>query len=76
MSNNGTMAVFSTSRSTVDLAIDPLITCKLCLGECTLQDMYELHDCKCIYCTSVSKVPCIIISLGEMAFNYWLFYKD
>ena len=54
MSNNGMMAVFSASRSVVDLAIDPLITCKLCLAECTLQDMYELHDCKCIYCLPVS----------------------
>ena len=35
MSNNGMMAVFSASRSVVDLAIDPLITCKLCLAECT-----------------------------------------
>lgn len=54
MSVNGKMAVFSASRSTVDLAVDPLITCKLCLAECTLDDMYELHDCKCMYCLSVS----------------------
>ncbi|KAK6188459.1 E3 ubiquitin-protein ligase RNF144A [Patella vulgata] len=44
------MATYSASKSTVELAIDPLIMCKLCLMECPLQDMYELHDCKCLYC--------------------------
>ncbi|VDI16661.1 putative E3 ubiquitin-protein ligase RNF144A-A [Mytilus galloprovincialis] len=44
------MAAYSASRNSVDLAIDPLITCRLCLVECSLQDMYELRDCKCLYC--------------------------
>lgn len=44
------MASFSASKSIVDLAIDPLITCKLCLSEYLLQDMYELKDCQCVYC--------------------------
>lgn len=50
------MAAYSASRNSVDLAIDPLITCRLCLVECSLQDMYELRDCKCLYCEKVSKV--------------------
>lgn len=47
------MAVYSASKSSVDLAIDPLITCRLCLMECPLLEMYELHDCKCLYCEAV-----------------------
>lgn len=50
------MAAYSASRNSVDLAIDPLITCRLCLVECSLQDMYELRDCKCLYCEKVSIV--------------------
>ena len=57
------MAVFSASRSVVDLAIDPLITCKLCLAECTLQEMYELQDCRCIYCLPVS-ILCHTLGTG------------
>ena len=48
------MATYSASKNSVDLAIDPLITCKLCLAERPLQELYELHDCKCLYCESVS----------------------
>ena len=48
------MASYSAGKSKVDLAIDPLITCKLCLSECVLQDMYELQDCQCVYCEPVS----------------------
>ena len=53
------MAVYSASKGSVDLAIDPLIMCKLCLTECALKDMYELHDCKCLYCRSVSVTKCM-----------------
>ena len=48
------MATYSATGTSVELAIDPLITCKLCLMECTLPDMYELRDCKCLYCESVN----------------------
>lgn len=44
---------YSVSKNTVDLAIDPIITCRLCLAECPLDLMYELRDCKCLYCTEV-----------------------
>lgn len=50
------MATYSASKNSVDLAIDPLITCKLCLAEHPLQDMYELYECKCLYCLAVSLV--------------------
>ncbi len=57
------VAVFSSTRSTVDLAMDPLITCRLCLSEFHIQDMYELKDCKCLYCISVSLLDCLSCSL-------------
>ncbi|WAR23498.1 R144A-like protein [Mya arenaria] len=44
------MASFSASRSAVNLAIDPLITCRLCLTEFPRDDTYQLEDCGCIYC--------------------------
>lgn len=44
------MAAYQGTKNSMDLAIDPLISCRLCLSECTLQEMYELHDCKCLYC--------------------------
>lgn len=49
------MATYSAGNNSVDLAIDPLITCRLCLMECSLQEMYELHDCKCLYCEKCVK---------------------
>ncbi|XP_055885526.1 probable E3 ubiquitin-protein ligase RNF144A-A isoform X1 [Biomphalaria glabrata] len=49
------MATFSVSKNTVDLAIDPLILCKLCLSELPLVDMYELVDCKCLFCEMCMK---------------------
>ncbi|XP_048758848.2 E3 ubiquitin-protein ligase RNF144A-like [Ostrea edulis] len=44
------MATYTAGNNSVDLAIDPLITCQLCLMECSLREMYELKDCKCLYC--------------------------
>ncbi|GAB1610681.1 probable E3 ubiquitin-protein ligase RNF144A-A [Argonauta hians] len=49
------MATYCGSKNTVQLAIDPLITCKLCLTECSLTDMYEIWDCRCLYCESCVK---------------------
>uniref|UniRef100_A0A0L8HRQ0 RBR-type E3 ubiquitin transferase n=1 Tax=Octopus bimaculoides TaxID=37653 RepID=A0A0L8HRQ0_OCTBM len=49
------MATYSGSKNTVELAIDPLITCKLCLTECSLQEMYEIRDCRCLYCEACVK---------------------
>ncbi|XP_046361655.1 probable E3 ubiquitin-protein ligase RNF144A [Haliotis cracherodii] len=62
------MATYSASRSSVDLAIDPLITCKLCLMECLLPEMYELHDCKCLYCEScVRQYLTVMITEGNVS---------
>ncbi|XP_011669191.2 probable E3 ubiquitin-protein ligase RNF144A-A [Strongylocentrotus purpuratus] len=33
-----------------NLALDPMITCKLCLCECKLHEMHQMHRCSCIYC--------------------------
>ena len=38
-----------------DLALDPLITCKLCLTEYAMKDMHQMKGCTCVYCTSVSE---------------------
>lgn len=44
------MAVYNVKKNQVCLAIDPLVFCKLCLTECPLPDMYQLSDCRCVYC--------------------------
>ena len=36
-----------------NLALDPMITCKLCLCECKLHEMHQMHRCSCIYCKKV-----------------------
>lgn len=36
-----------------DLALEPLLTCKLCLCEYSLDKMTTLQECHCIFCTSV-----------------------
>ncbi|KAJ8305973.1 hypothetical protein KUTeg_016518 [Tegillarca granosa] len=62
------MATYSAGKNKVDLAIDPLITCKLCLTECTLPEMYELHDCKCLYCERcVRQYLCVMITEGTVS---------
>ncbi|XP_041105584.1 probable E3 ubiquitin-protein ligase RNF144A-A isoform X2 [Polyodon spathula] len=38
-------------RPTGDLALDPLVTCKLCLGEFPLEQMTTITQCQCIFCT-------------------------
>ncbi|XP_074187754.1 E3 ubiquitin-protein ligase RNF144A isoform X2 [Rhinolophus sinicus] len=38
-------------RPTWDLALDPLVSCKLCLGEYPLEQMTTLAQCQCIFCT-------------------------
>ena len=37
-----------------DLALAPLVTCKLCLCEQSLDKMTTLQECRCIFCTAVS----------------------
>lgn len=37
-----------------DLALAPLVTCKLCLCEQSLDKMTTLQECQCIFCTAVS----------------------
>jgi len=36
-----------------ELALAPLLTCKLCLSEYSLDKMTTLQECSCIFCTSV-----------------------
>lgn len=40
-------------RPTWDLALDPLVSCKLCLGEYPLEQMTTITQCQCIFCTLV-----------------------
>ena len=48
------MAVYSVSGNTVELAIAPVILCKLCLQDLPVPEMYEMKGCDCLYCYSVS----------------------
>ena len=41
-------------RPTWDLALDPLVSCKLCLGEFPLEQMTTITQCQCVFCTLVS----------------------
>ncbi|KAG5857295.1 hypothetical protein ANANG_G00017940 [Anguilla anguilla] len=38
-------------RPTCDLALDPLVSCKLCLGEFPLEQMTTISQCQCVFCT-------------------------
>ncbi|XP_036737766.2 E3 ubiquitin-protein ligase RNF144A isoform X1 [Manis pentadactyla] len=38
-------------RPTWDLALDPLVSCKLCLGEYPLEQMTTITQCQCVFCT-------------------------
>uniref|UniRef100_A0A803SRX1 E3 ubiquitin-protein ligase RNF144B n=2 Tax=Anolis carolinensis TaxID=28377 RepID=A0A803SRX1_ANOCA len=38
-----------------ELSLEPLVTCKLCLSEYSLDKMTSLQDCSCIFCTSCLK---------------------
>ncbi|XP_047651158.1 E3 ubiquitin-protein ligase RNF144B isoform X1 [Phacochoerus africanus] len=38
-----------------DLALTPLVTCKLCLCEQSLDKMTTLQECRCIFCTACLK---------------------
>jgi E3 ubiquitin-protein ligase RNF144 len=60
------MALFSASEGgRVQLTIDPVMTCALCLEEKSLRDMYELQECKCKYCTNCMKAYlCVTIHEG------------
>lgn len=41
-----------------DLALAPLLTCKLCLCEQSLDKMTTLQECQCVFCTAVSSLWC------------------
>lgn len=42
-----------------DLAPAPLVTCKLCLCEQSLDKMTTLQECRCLFCTAVSFPWCL-----------------
>lgn len=44
-----------------DLALAPLVTCKLCLCEQPLDKMTTLQECRCIFCTAVSFPCCFLL---------------
>nr|XP_006819578.1 PREDICTED: probable E3 ubiquitin-protein ligase RNF144A-like [Saccoglossus kowalevskii] len=48
------MATSSSIRGCSDLAVDPMISCKLCLLEQPLHNMHQMQQCSCIYC-----LPCL-----------------
>ncbi|KAK2189341.1 hypothetical protein NP493_109g07090 [Ridgeia piscesae] len=55
------------SKSSMSLAIDPLITCRLCLAEFPRNEMYKLHGCQCLYCRDcVKEYLTVTISQGNV----------
>lgn len=42
-------------RPTRELAVDPLVSCKLCLGEFPLEQMTTITQCQCVFCTLVRR---------------------
>ncbi|XP_010769524.1 probable E3 ubiquitin-protein ligase RNF144A-A [Notothenia coriiceps] len=42
-------------RPTWELAVDPLVSCKLCLGEFPLEQMTTITQCQCVFCTQCLK---------------------
>ncbi|TWW72046.1 putative E3 ubiquitin-protein ligase RNF144A-A [Takifugu flavidus] len=38
-------------RPNRELAMDPLVSCKLCLGEFPLEQMTTITQCQCVFCT-------------------------
>lgn len=53
-------------RPTWDLALDPLVSCKLCLGEYPVEQMTTIAQCQCIFCTLVGSLEeaCVRLSPG------------
>nr|XP_023680651.1 E3 ubiquitin-protein ligase RNF144A [Paramormyrops kingsleyae]XP_023680652.1 E3 ubiquitin-protein ligase RNF144A [Paramormyrops kingsleyae] len=41
-------------RPNWELSLDPLVTCKLCLGEFPMEQMTAISQCQCVFCT-----PCL-----------------
>nr|XP_056712593.1 E3 ubiquitin-protein ligase RNF144A isoform X2 [Euleptes europaea] len=46
-------------RPTWDLVLDPLVSCKLCLGEYPVEQMTRIAQCQCIFCTLIE---CMVAS--------------
>lgn len=42
-------------RPNRELAVDPLVSCKLCLGEFPLEQMTTITQCQCVFCTLVRR---------------------
>lgn len=61
---SGTMTT-ARYRPTWDLALDPLVSCKLCLGEFPLEQMTTITQCQCVFCTLVSSNPSNLILLAN-----------
>ncbi|KAI0231333.1 RBR-type E3 ubiquitin transferase [Lamellibrachia satsuma] len=55
------------SKSNASLAIDPLITCRLCLAEYPHSEMYKLKGCQCLFChMCVKEYLRVTISQGNV----------
>ncbi|XP_071964243.1 probable E3 ubiquitin-protein ligase RNF144A-A [Antedon mediterranea] len=51
-----------------DLALDPLISCKLCMQEHPVKAMHTMHQCSCIYCKKCLKqYLSLLISEGSVS---------
>lgn len=53
-------------RPTWELAVDPLVSCKLCLGEFPLEQMTTITQCQCVFCTLVSFTDSVTFKLSVL----------
>ncbi|GFO18858.1 E3 ubiquitin-protein ligase rnf144a [Plakobranchus ocellatus] len=59
------MASYCVSRNSVDLAIEPVMLCKLCLQECPRHHLFQLTECKCLFCeTCMRQYVAVMIAEG------------
>ena len=47
------MSAARACRPSWDLALDPLVSCTLCLGEYPVEQMTTISQCQCVFCTLV-----------------------
>ncbi|KAK3537112.1 hypothetical protein QTP70_002126 [Hemibagrus guttatus] len=60
-------------RPTWDLALDPLVSCKLCLGEFPLEQMTTITQCQCVFCTLIE---CMVASEIMQRYRKLQFEKE
>jgi len=58
------MASYCKAKNTIDLAIDPVLFCKLCLTEYPVGDMFQITACHCLFCEDCMRQYATVL-IGE-----------